>query len=110
MIFFLACALTVAIETPFLALTVSREREYLKIAALINIVTNLALNLTLSLFLYVSPAAPRIALFPLEGCAVAAEFLVYRRWLAPEKPLRLFLLTLAANVLSYTAGVLIFGR
>lgn len=55
---------------------------------------------------------PRAALtwlvYPLELAVVAAEYSVYA--LACGRSRRLFLLTLAANVLSYSLGLLIFGH
>ena len=45
MMIFLACALTVLIETPFLALFGYRKRDEVVIIVCANVVTNLLLNL-----------------------------------------------------------------
>lgn len=106
MTLFLACALTVLLETGFLSLLVSREASFLAVCALANTATNLALNLTLA------RAAGFVDItwfvYPLEAAAVLAEYGVYTLVLGRSR--RLFLLTLAANLLSYGAGLLIFGH
>ena len=98
---FLACALTVLIETPFLALFGYRRREELAVIVCANVVTNLLLNLALMLL-----PLPRWSVYPLEAAVVAAEYAVYA--LAFGRSRRLFLLTLAANCLSYGIGLLLF--
>ena len=98
---FLACALTVLIETPFLALFGYRRREELAVIVCANVVTNLLLNLALMLL-----PLPRWSVDPLEAAVVAAEYAVYA--LAFGRSRRLFLLTLAANCLSYGIGLLLF--
>lgn len=98
---FLACALTVLIETPFLALFGYRKRDELIVIVCANVITNLLLNLLLAF----RPGAIRAVLL-LEAAAVAAEYGIYA--LAFGRSRRLFLLTLAANALSYTLGLLIF--
>ena len=98
---FLACTLTVLIETPFLALFGYRRREELAVIVCANVVTNLLLNLALMLL-----PLPRWSVYPLEAAVVAAEYAVYA--LAFGRSRRLFLLTLAANCLSYGIGLLLF--
>ena len=99
---FLACALTVLIETPFLALCGLRKRDELIVIVCANVVTNLLLNLLLwrvpSLY-----TAPVIAL--LEAAVVFAEYGVYRLAFGPRRGL--LLLSLAANALSFGLGLLI---
>ena len=97
----LACILTVLIETPFLALWGYREREDLAIIACANAFTNLLLNLSFLLFLPWTPlgiAAGELAVLALE-CAI------YARAFGPSA--RLFFLTLLANALSLSLGLLI---
>jgi len=100
---FLACVLTVVIETPFLALFGWRSREELTIIVCANVVTNLLLNLSLAFFL---PTTVPVIAF-LESAAVLAEYAVYA--LAFGRSGKLFLLTLLANCLSYGLGLLIFS-
>ena len=102
MILFLACVLTVLIETPFLALFGWRSRDELTIIVCANVVTNLLLNLSIALFL--PPTIPVIV--SLESAAVLTEYGAYA--LAFGRSGRLFLLTLAANCLSFGIGLLIF--
>ena len=99
---FLACAMTVLIETPFLALCGFRKRDELIVIVCANVVTNLLLNL----LLYLAPAlyaAPAVAL--LEAAVVAAEYGIYRLTFGPRRGL--LLLVLAANALSFGLGLLL---
>ena len=83
MILLAACALTLLIEVPFLALCGYRDREEIAVTALANVPVILAA----------------------EAVVVLAEFGVYA--LAFGASGRLFLLTLAANVLSFGTGVIL---
>lgn len=99
----IACLLTVLIETPFLALFGYRKRDELVIIICTNIVTNLLLNLLISIAFH---GAPGLWIYAMEAAVVIAEYAVYsygfgRSW-------KLFLLTFAANCLSYGIGLLIF--
>lgn len=98
----LACFLTVVIETGFLALCGYRGRDDLIIVACANVVTNLSLNLLLALC-FPGGAGPWLAF--LEAVVVIAEYLIYARAFGASR--RLFLLTLAANVLSFGIGLLL---
>ena len=99
---FLACALTVLIETPFLALFGLRGREEIAVTVCANVVTNLILNLCWTFLL---PHRPAVVLLS-EALVVFAEYCVYA--LAFGRSRRLFFLTLAANALSYGIGLLLF--
>ena len=99
---FLACAITVAVETPFLLLCGVRGKYCAVIIVCVNIVTNLLLNLFVSLVLP-SPGAWALLL---EAAVVGVEYAVYAA--AFGRSARLFALTLAANLLSYAAGIIIF--
>ena len=98
---FLACALTVLIETPFLALWGYRKRDEVIIVVCANVVTNLLLNL----LLWRVPSLYGPAVYALEALVVAVEYGVYRLAFGPR--CGLFWLTLAANALSYGLGLLI---
>ncbi len=98
---FLACALTVLIEVPFLALFGYRRRDEIAVTFLSNVVTNLTLNLSLMLFL---PYRIPVILVS-EAVVVAAECAIYA--LAFGASGKLFLLTLAANVFSFCGGLLL---
>ena len=100
---FKACLLTVVLETGLFYLLGYREKDDLTIVACANVVTNLTLNLTIALFL---SGGPGLWLALLEGLVVLAEYLIYVRAFGASK--KLFLQTLAANLLSYGAGVLLF--
>ena len=100
---FLACLLTVLIETPFLALCGYRKRFDLAVIVCTNVVTNLLLNLLIALVFRGHPGG---WIYPMEGAVVAAEFMIYSS--AFGRSMKLFLLTLAANCLSYGIGLLIF--
>lgn len=102
MSFLIACVLTVAIETPFLMLFGYRDRNAVTIIVLVNVITNLLLNLILALAGFSRPLA-----LGLECAVVAAEYAVYV--LAFGRGWRLFGLTLAANVLSCGMGLLLFS-
>ena len=99
---FVACALTVAIETPFLALFGYRKKDDLLIIICANVITNLLLNLSLTLLFRDIGAG----IYLLEALVVVAEFVIYS--IAHRPSASLFLLTTAANVLSYGLGLLIF--
>ena len=99
---FKACLLTVLLETGLFYLLGYREKDDLTIVACANVVTNLTLNLTIALFL---SGVPGFWLVLMEAAVVAAEYLIYARAFGASK--KLFLQTLAANVLSYSAGVVL---
>ena len=100
-----AALLTVAVETVFLAVTYRRDSAFLVLCAALNIATNLALNLLLSCL----PQGELYWLiYPLELAVVAIEYAVYTYACGGSK--KLFLLTLAANVLSYCIGLALFGH
>ena len=102
MTLFAACALTVLIEVPFLALFGFRSRYALTVTVCTNIVTNLTLNLCLRLF----PPASLTAVLLAEAAVVAAEYGIYRT--AFGRSWDLLLLTASANLLSFGLGLLIF--
>ncbi len=103
MILFLACFLTVLIETVFFAILGYRGREDLVIVVCANVITNLTLNLLIAL---VFPQGAGLWLILLEAAVVAAEYAIYTR--AFGRSAKLFLQTLAANALSYGIGLLLF--
>lgn len=101
-----ACGLTVAIETAFLAICGKRTAAFLVVCVCVNIATNLSLNLALP---YLSGVVDITwFVYVLEAAVVAVEYLTYA--LLEGRSARLFLLTLAANTLSYGAGLLIYGH
>ena len=99
---FAACGLTLVVECAFMWLMGYRKPADLGIIALANVVSNLALNL---LFACVLPWTWWwLAL--LEACAVGFEYAVFAR--AFGGSWKLGWLTLAANVLSFSVGVVVF--
>lgn len=100
-----AALLTVVVETVFLAITYRRDAAFLVLCAALNIATNLALNLLLSCL---PQGELHWLIYPLELAVVAVEYAVYTYACGGSK--KLFLLTLAANVLSYCIGLALFGH
>ena len=105
-ILLLACFLTVLVETALFVLFGYRSKDDLTIVACANIVTNLTLNLLLA---FVFPYDAHFWVLPLEVTVVLAEYLIYAKAFGASK--KLFLQTLAANVLSFVLGVIlpVFG-
>lgn len=98
----LPCLLTVLIETVFFALTGYKSCLFLALCVCVNAATNLTLNLLLPFL-----PCPAVSIYAAELLIVAAEYAAYG--LAIGRGYKLFLLTLAANIVSYLAGVLIYG-
>lgn len=98
----LACALTVLIETPVLALWGLRRGNELAVVASANAVTNLLLNLFL--FEFPAWAALPAVLLP-EAAVTAAEYGLFR--LSFGRMRGLLPVTLAANALSFGLGLLL---
>ncbi len=99
---FAVCLITVAIEVPFLALFGYRSRDDLKITVCANVITNLLLNLIIQLVFH---GAPGGWILPMELAVIVAEFLVYSA--AFGASLKLWALTMTANMISYGVGLLI---
>ena len=100
-----AALLTVAVETVFFAVTYRRDAAFLVLYAALNVATNLSLNLILAIL---TGGTAAWAVYPLEFAVVAIEYAVYAYACGGSK--KLFLLTLAANVLSYCIGLALFGH
>ena len=101
----LACVLTVVIELVFFLLIGKRSRDFAFVCVLINIATNLTLNLILSL-LYAAGWYGNLQVIGLEVLVVLAEYRVYA--LLEGKSRKLMLLTIAANAITYGLGLVIF--
>lgn len=99
---FLACLLTVAVETAFFAVCGYRDRYALTVIVCANVVTNLLLNL----FLWLVGGTVGAWIYLIEALVVAAEYAVYAVAFRPGW--KLFLLTLTANCISYGLGLLVF--
>ena len=94
--FALSLGLTLLFELPFVYLWGLRSRHNLKLAVLVNVLTNPAVVLLHGLGL---PA------LPLEAAAIAAEGFCYRtRGEAIRRP---FLLALCVNTFSYGMGLIL---
>ncbi len=100
---FLACILTVLIEGAFFVILGYRDRYALTVIVCVNVITNLLLNLTIYL---VFSGQPGYWIYGMELLVVLAEYAIYA--VAFGRSRKLILLTLAANLLSYGAGLLIF--
>ncbi len=99
---FKACILTVFLETGLFYLLGYRKKDDVTIVVCANVITNLVLNLTIAWFF---PGGPGAFLLLLEIAVVIAEYLIYAKAFGATN--RLFGQTLAANVLSYAAGVVL---
>ena len=104
MMIFVACLLTLLIETPLFYLWGWRDRRDVTVVVCVNVISNLLLNLTLLLAFPGRGAGHWVYL--LEALVVAGEYAVYA--LASRPSWKLLLQTFAANLLSYTIGLLIF--
>ncbi|MCL2092327.1 MAG: hypothetical protein FWH11_14195 [Micrococcales bacterium] len=102
-------ALAVAVEVPVMALAGYRRAVFLAVCALVNLGSNLALNLTLTL----APGTWRTVLLPmLEAAVVVVEWAVLRLVVdGPRPPLaiyrpsaRLAVVVLVANLTSLAVG------
>ena len=102
---FLACVLTIVLETAFFLLLRYRSKPFLTLCVCANAATNLSLNLLLYLAAVLGFYVPWMV-YPLEVLVVAAEYLLYAALLG--RGWKLFALTLAANLLSYGVGLLAF--
>ena len=101
---FLACLLTVLIEGAFFAVIGYRDRYALTVTVCANVITNLLLNLAIALAFSGQPGK---WIYAMEALVVIAEYAIYA--IAFGCGWKLFLLTFAANCLSYGAGLLIFA-
>ena len=98
---YICCALTVVIETAFFALLgYWKEKYFLILCPAVNVATNLSINLILSFYFEWWLVAV------LEVMVVAAEYSVYAAAYGRSK--KLFALTLAANIVSFTIGFIMF--
>lgn len=95
--------MTIACETAFFALFRGTRRwDFLALCMAVNLTTNLALNTVLLI-----TGHSKLTVYPLETVVVAMEYGVYALGTGGSR--KLFFLTLAANILSYTLGGLLFG-
>ena len=99
---FKACILTVFLEAGLFYLLGYRKKDDVKIVVCANVITNLVLNLAIALLF---PGGPGSFLLLMEIAVVIAEYLIYAKAFGATN--RLFGQTLAANALSYTAGVVL---
>ena len=104
--FAFAAILTAVIETLFFTVFYRQNKKFLTVVFFANIVSNVLLNL----FLFRVSHFLR-AFVVGEISVVLFEFAVFYLYLKPKNKevLKIFLLTLAANVISFTAGYLLLG-
>ncbi len=98
---YLACGLTMAIETAYFYLAGFRDRYFLIVCLAVNAATNLTANLVLS-YTGISLWSVLIA----EILVTFTEFAVYSL-IAKTSRKKLLLHTIAANVLSFSAGIIL---
>ncbi|OQB52368.1 MAG: hypothetical protein BWX97_01394 [Firmicutes bacterium ADurb.Bin146] len=86
-----------------------KNRDFWILFLLINILTNLSINLILLVSsLFMTYTVQVIFLYILEISAVFIEYIFYAK--KEGKSIKLFLCTFLANMLSYSLGLLIFGH
>lgn len=101
----IACVLTVLIENSFFWLLGYRSLREQIIVAVVNIITNITLNLVLVPFYDFIDWGMWVVVFFLEVIVVLVEFALYAYFWKPS--VRLFLLTFFANCLSFGVGLLL---
>ncbi len=99
---FIACVITVVMESALFWIFGYRKKEDLMIVALANVITNLTLNLIIAL---VPVAYEQFLVICLEVVVIAAEFLIYKRAFGGSA--ELMALTAAANLITYTTGLVL---
>lgn len=106
---FIACGLTMLIETGFFILVGKRmQRDFILLCLCANALTNLSLNLLVWLLFYTVTTELSAVIYLFEVCVIIAEFLIYGAYEGRSR--KLFLLTVASNAVSYITGLLIFGH
>ena len=97
----MACGLTMAIETAYFYLAGFRDRYFLIVCLAVNAATNLTMNLVLR--------CTGISLWSIliaEILVIFAEYAVYSLITKTSRK-KLLLHTIAANVLSFSAGIIL---
>lgn len=100
---------TIVVETVFFYAVGPRHRDFLTVCVLVNAITNLSLNLFLWGIitpLGISRSGYGRLLLLLEVLLSAAEYIVYRYFLADRSP-ALLVKTAAANGLSFGVGLVL---
>jgi len=98
-------ALTLALEAGFFLIAGKRDKKDLLLLILVNILTNPVVVLAYWLAVLYTDYHAVIIIVPLEVFAVLVEGCFYRKYSRSFK--RPYLFSLAANVFSYGAGLLI---
>lgn len=102
-------ALTLAFESIIFFLFGYRKKSFWIVFLLINIMTNLFINLTVVFSsVFFSRTVIILILYILEISAIFVEYYIFTK--IEGKSLKLFLCTFLSNVLSYSLGLLIFGH
>ena len=99
---FIACVITVVMESALFWIFGYRKKEDLMIVALANVITNLTLNLIIAL---VPGTYEQILVICLEIVVMIAEYLIYMKAFGGSAGL--MALTVAANLLSYGTGLVL---
>ncbi|MCR5260430.1 MAG: hypothetical protein K6C94_01180 [Candidatus Gastranaerophilales bacterium] len=104
--FAFAAILTAVIETLFFGIFYRENKKFLTVVFFANLVSNVLLNL----FLFRVSHYVR-AFVVGEISVLLFEFAVFYLYLKPEKKeiIKIFLLTFAANLISFSAGCLLLG-
>jgi hypothetical protein len=107
--FLLGVLLTLVFEGAVFLPVKFEDRDFWIIFALANTVSNLFVNLTVSLCYGIVPRTWLILiLYVLEVSAVLFEYWIYSK--KEGRSMRLFIYTFLANLFSYVLGLLLFGH
>jgi len=101
----LSLVLTLALETGFFLLIGKRNKKDLLLLLLVNVLTNPVVVLSYWLVVFYTYLDARIVLIPLELFAILVEGYHYKKYGCDFR--RPFLFSIAANVFSFGAGLLI---
>lgn len=106
---FYALFLTLIFEGLVFMFCKFKRKDFWIMFFLINILTNLSVNLILfSLSIFLPYTVLVIILYILEISVIFIEYFFYTK--EEGKSIKLFLCTFLANLLSYSLGLLIFGH
>lgn len=107
--FLLGVVLTLVFEGAVFLPVKYKDRDFWIIFALANTVSNLFINLTVSLCYDIVPYAWLVViLYTLEISAVLFEYCIYSK--KEGRSMKLFIYTFLANLFSYVSGLLLFGH
>ncbi len=102
----LTALVTAIVETIFFGMIKYNKKNFLSFVFAVNIVTNLTLNIALSII-----PKTTINISVAEIAVVVAEFLAFNSYLKlnSKKSFRLFIMTIFSNLISYSTGLIFYN-